>query len=205
MPQNALVGLIYEAVNDPLLWDAFLNKFTEAVHSETAGLLTQDKAGQSARVLATVGMDSAARKSYEEYFVSRNPWLPRRTVSAGTVETGERLDILLHLHPSLTAAQSVHFGRNWALWVSRAAFTDRCSDPSAHRGSGGYLRPALSWRDGNHSPSQTWVDAGGDPPCRRPIQGPERGSICETSRDQHQNSTLACATDLRKDRGEAAG
>src|SRR5262249_51519462 len=38
--------LIYEAANDPLLWDAFLTKFAEAVHAETAGLLTQDKAGQ---------------------------------------------------------------------------------------------------------------------------------------------------------------
>ena len=91
MSQNALVKLIYEAVDDPLLWNAFLSKFAEAVHAETAGLLTQDKAGQWARVLATVGMDSAARKSYQEYFVSRNPWLPRRVVSAGAVETSEQI------------------------------------------------------------------------------------------------------------------
>jgi DNA-binding CsgD family transcriptional regulator len=91
MSQNALVRLIYEAVDDPLVWDAFLTKFAEAVHSETAGLLTQDKAGQRARILATVGMDSVARKSYEDYFVSCNPWLRRRTVSPGTVETGEQI------------------------------------------------------------------------------------------------------------------
>jgi DNA-binding CsgD family transcriptional regulator len=42
-------------------------------------------------ILATVGMDSASRKSYEEYFVSCNPWLRRRTVSPGTVETGEQI------------------------------------------------------------------------------------------------------------------
>jgi hypothetical protein len=40
MPHNALVRLIYEGATDPLLWDAFLTKFAEAVHSETAGLLT---------------------------------------------------------------------------------------------------------------------------------------------------------------------
>jgi DNA-binding CsgD family transcriptional regulator len=91
MPQNALVRLIYEASNDPLLWDAFLTKFAEAVHAETAGLLTQDKAGKWARILATVGMDPASRKSYEEYFVSRNPWLPRRKVFSGNVETGEQV------------------------------------------------------------------------------------------------------------------
>ena len=91
MPDNALVRLIYEAIDDPGVWDTFLGKFAEAVHSETADLLTQDKAGQWARVIATVGTDSAARKSYQEYFVSRNPWLPRRTVSAGAVETSEQI------------------------------------------------------------------------------------------------------------------
>src|SRR5215468_6929518 len=91
MPQNALVRLIYEAANDPLLWDAFITKFAEAVHAETAGLLTQDKAGQWAKLLATVGMDTASRKSYEEYFVSCNPWLPRRKVFTGNVETGEQV------------------------------------------------------------------------------------------------------------------
>lgn len=91
MPHNALVRLIYEAANDPLLWDPFLAKFAEAVHAETAGLLAQDRAGRSARVVATVGMDPAFRKSYEEYFVSRNPWLRRRTVSPGSVETGEQI------------------------------------------------------------------------------------------------------------------
>jgi DNA-binding CsgD family transcriptional regulator len=91
MPHNGLLRLVYEAIDDPVVWDTFLGKFAEAMHSETAGLLIQDKAGQWARVLATIGMDSAARKSYEEYFVSRNPWLPRRTVSAGAVQTSEQI------------------------------------------------------------------------------------------------------------------
>jgi hypothetical protein len=81
MPQNALVRLIYEAANDPLLWEAFLTKFAEAVHAETAGLLTQDKAGHWARIPATVGMDPAARQSYEGYFVSRKPQTQTATVS----------------------------------------------------------------------------------------------------------------------------
>jgi DNA-binding CsgD family transcriptional regulator len=91
MPQNALVRLIYEAANDPVLWDAFLAKFAEAVHAETAGLLTQDKAGRWARNLATVGMDPATRKSYDEYFVSCNPWLPRRRLIAEGAETEEQV------------------------------------------------------------------------------------------------------------------
>jgi DNA-binding CsgD family transcriptional regulator len=91
MPQNALVRLIYEAASDPLLWETFLTKFAESVHAETASLLTQDKAGRWARNLATVGMDPASRNSYDEYFVSCNPWLPRRKVFAGSVETGEEV------------------------------------------------------------------------------------------------------------------
>jgi DNA-binding CsgD family transcriptional regulator len=91
MPHNALVRLIYEAANDPQLWNAFLTKFAEAVHTETAGILTQDKAGQWARMFVTIGMDPASRKSYEEYFVFRNPWLPRRELFAGNVETGEQV------------------------------------------------------------------------------------------------------------------
>ncbi|HKE25391.1 MAG TPA: helix-turn-helix transcriptional regulator [Bryobacteraceae bacterium] len=91
MSQNALVRLIYEAVDDPLLWDAFLAKFAEAVHAETAGLCTEDKAGKWGRNIATVGMDPASRKSYEEYFISRDPWQGRRKMFAGNVETGEQL------------------------------------------------------------------------------------------------------------------
>jgi DNA-binding CsgD family transcriptional regulator len=91
MPQNALVRLIYEAASDPLFWDTFLSKFAQSVRAETAGLLTQDRAGRWARIPAAVGMDPASRKSYEEFFVSRNPWLPRRTVLAGNVETGEHV------------------------------------------------------------------------------------------------------------------
>lgn len=91
MPKDALIGLIYEAVNDPLLWDAFLIRFAEAIHADTAGLLTQDRIGHWAKVLAAVGLQPASRKSYEDYFVSRNPWLPKRNILTRSVETGEQL------------------------------------------------------------------------------------------------------------------
>jgi DNA-binding CsgD family transcriptional regulator len=91
MSQNALVRLIYEAVDDPLVWDPFLTKFAEAVRAETAGLCTEDRAGRWGRNVATIGMDPAALKSYEEYFFSLDPWQGRRQVFAGNVETGEQL------------------------------------------------------------------------------------------------------------------
>jgi DNA-binding CsgD family transcriptional regulator len=91
MPQNELVRLIYEAIDEPALCDQFLSKFADSMHAEAAGLMTQDRAGGWARITATVGMDAASRKSYEEYFVSRNPWLPLRTMFVGNVEIGEQL------------------------------------------------------------------------------------------------------------------
>ena len=91
MPQNALVRLIYEAADDPLLWDGFLTKFAEVVHADTAGLLIQDKAGQTGKIVAAVGIDLVSRTSYEKYFVPRNPWLPRRKMLTGNVASGEQL------------------------------------------------------------------------------------------------------------------
>jgi DNA-binding CsgD family transcriptional regulator len=91
MPKNALVRLIYAVADDPLLWDTFLTKLAKSVHAETAGLLTQDKAGRWARGAATLGVDPASLKAYEEYFVSRNPWLPRHKVLTGNVITGEQI------------------------------------------------------------------------------------------------------------------
>jgi DNA-binding CsgD family transcriptional regulator len=69
----------------------FLTKFAETLHADAAGLLNQERTGQWARNLATFGLDASARKSYDEYFVSRNPWLSRRKMIAGNVETGEEV------------------------------------------------------------------------------------------------------------------
>ena len=60
MPQNTLVGLIYETVEDPLAWNAFLTKFAEAVRAETVGLCTEDKGGQWIEILR------------------RSAWIPQR-------------------------------------------------------------------------------------------------------------------------------
>ena len=134
MSQNALVRLIYEAIEDPPAWDAFLTKFAEAVHSETAGLCTEDKAGQWGRNLATVGMDPASRKSYEEYFFSRNPWQPRRKVFAGNVETGEQI----LSNRDVTRVEKSTFSRIFTLRSPRAgAFT------SEEIGLCSYLAPHL--------------------------------------------------------------
>jgi len=80
MPHNGLVRLLYEAMDDPQLWNPFLVRFADIVRADTAGLLTQSKKGDWARILAAVGIDSESRKSYEEDFVSRNPSLKRLNI-----------------------------------------------------------------------------------------------------------------------------
>jgi DNA-binding CsgD family transcriptional regulator len=156
MSQNALVRLIYEAVEDPLLWGPFLTKFADAVRAETAGLCTEDKAGQWGRNLATIGMNPAACKSYEEYFFSRDPWQGRRNVFEGNVETGEQLfsnrelvktefynDFLkpngwLHELSAVTRVGKSTFSRIFALRLPRSgAFT------SEEIGLCSYLAPHL--------------------------------------------------------------
>ena len=166
MSQNALVRLIYEAVDDPLVWDAFLTKFAEAVRAETAGLCTEDKAGQWVRNLATIGMDPAARKSYEDYFFSRDPWQGRRNVYAGNVETGEQLfsnrelvktefynDFLkpngwLHECSAVTRVEKSKFSRIFTLRSPRAgAFTSEeiglCSDLAPHLQTAARIRQRI--------------------------------------------------------------
>lgn len=91
MPHNKLVRLIYEATDDPQRWAPFLDQFADTIRADTAGLLTQDKAGDWARIGAAVGIDPESRKSYEEHFVSRNPWLQRRNICIGAVETEEQI------------------------------------------------------------------------------------------------------------------
>ena len=91
MPHNGLVRLIYEAIDEPQLWSQLLARFADTVHADTAGLLTQDKTGDWAKIFAAVGIDSESRKLYEDYFVSRNPWLQRRNICIGAVETAEQL------------------------------------------------------------------------------------------------------------------
>jgi DNA-binding CsgD family transcriptional regulator len=167
MPRNALVRLIYEAADDPLLWDAFLNKFAESVHAETAGLLTQERTGRRAQILAAVGMDLASRKSYEEYFVSRNPWLPRRKALAGNVETGESVlnnrelvktefyrdflkpNIWLHACSAVTKVADSAFSSVYALRSARnGAFTsdevELCRYLAPHLETAGRIRQRIA-------------------------------------------------------------
>ena len=101
-------------------------------------------------------MDPAARKSYEEYFFSRDPWQGRRNVIAGNVETGEQLfsnrelvktefysDFLkpngwLHEISAVTRVEKSTFSRIFALRLPRSgAFT------SEEIGLCSYLAPHL--------------------------------------------------------------
>jgi DNA-binding CsgD family transcriptional regulator len=100
-------------------------------------------------------MDPEFRTAYEEYFVSCNPWLQRRMVSAGTVETGEQIfsnrelvrtefyrdflkpNIWLHSCSAVTNIEDSTFSSVYALRApSKRAFTadeiDLCSYLAPH-------------------------------------------------------------------------
>ena len=68
MPHNKLVRLIYEATDDPQRCP-FFDQFADTIRADTAGLLTQDKAGDWARIGAAVGIDPNTANRTEEHFV----------------------------------------------------------------------------------------------------------------------------------------
>jgi DNA-binding CsgD family transcriptional regulator/PAS domain-containing protein len=88
---ETLVKLIYEAAADPSRWDDFLRLFSEAIHAPSAVFLIHDAAHQRANASAVMGVEPAWVKSYQEYFVTINPWLVSHPFRRGVVVAGEQI------------------------------------------------------------------------------------------------------------------
>jgi DNA-binding CsgD family transcriptional regulator len=88
---DELVRLIYEAATDPSRWSDFLRVFSETIQAPSAVFLIHDKTRQQASASRAIGMDPAWVKSYQEYFVTINPWLERNPFRRGVVAVGERI------------------------------------------------------------------------------------------------------------------
>lgn len=87
-----LVKLTYEAAGDPSLWSDFLRLFSEAIHAPSAVFLIHDNTThQKASASAVIGIDPAWVKSYQEYFVTINPWLASEPFRRGVVAVGEQI------------------------------------------------------------------------------------------------------------------
>ena len=86
-----LVKLTYEAAVDPSKWSDFLRLLSEAIHAPSAGLLIHDNTQQKANASASIGVDPAWVKVYQEYFVTINPWLADRPFRRGVTAVGEQI------------------------------------------------------------------------------------------------------------------
>jgi DNA-binding CsgD family transcriptional regulator len=85
-----LVKLTYEAAADPSRWNDFLRLFSETIHAPSATFLIHDNA-RKASASAAVGIDPSWIKSYQEYFVTINPWLADRPFRRGVTAVGEEI------------------------------------------------------------------------------------------------------------------
>ena len=88
---DELVKLTYEAATDRSRWNDFLRLFGEVVHAPSAVFLIHDKTRQKANASAVRGVDPGWVKSYQEYFVTINPWLEGRPFRRGFVAVGEQI------------------------------------------------------------------------------------------------------------------
>src|SRR5215467_14704682 len=86
-----LVKLTYEAATDSSRWNDFLRLFSEAVHAPSAVFLIHDKTYQKANVSASIGVEPAWVKPYQEHFVAINPWLQGNPFRRGVVAAGEQI------------------------------------------------------------------------------------------------------------------
>src|SRR5215469_1456005 len=91
-----LVKLTYEAAADPSRWTDFLRRFSETIHAPSATFLIHNNSlsennGQKANTFTSVGIEPAWIRSYEEYFVTINPWLADRPFRRGVIAVGEQI------------------------------------------------------------------------------------------------------------------
>jgi hypothetical protein len=88
---DELVKLTYEAATDPSRWSDFLRLFGDATHAPSAVFLIHDKTHRKADASGVIGVEPAWVKSYQEYFVTINPWLKRDPFGRGVVAIGEKV------------------------------------------------------------------------------------------------------------------
>src|SRR5262245_13365706 len=86
-----LVKLTYASAADPSCWDEFLRLFSEAIHAPSAVFLIHDTTRPKANASAMVGIEPASVKSYQEYFVTINPWLASQPFRRGVVALGDQI------------------------------------------------------------------------------------------------------------------
>jgi DNA-binding CsgD family transcriptional regulator len=86
-----LVKLTYEAAADSSRWKDFLRLFGKAIRAPSTVFIIHDNTHQKADTSAAIGFEPAWIKSYQEYFVTINPWLAGNPYRSGVVAVGEQV------------------------------------------------------------------------------------------------------------------
>jgi DNA-binding CsgD family transcriptional regulator len=86
-----LVSLTYEAATDPSRWNDFLQRLLEEIHAPSAVFLIHDSTHQKANASEVIGVDPVWAKSYQDYFVTVNPWLAPDPLRRNVVAVGEQI------------------------------------------------------------------------------------------------------------------
>jgi DNA-binding CsgD family transcriptional regulator len=86
-----LVTLTYEAAADPARWNDFLRSFLDCIHAPSAVFLIHDHTRSKANASEVIGIEASWVKSYQDYFVTINPWLVGHPFRRGVVAVGDQI------------------------------------------------------------------------------------------------------------------
>lgn len=88
-----LIGAIYDAVDDPALWDRFLHRFADALHGTVTPLILFNADKRVGCATSFVRVDSAAINDFRDYYINIDPWAMngRRFIVTGAVNPGQKM------------------------------------------------------------------------------------------------------------------
>src|SRR5579862_9729488 len=89
----ALIGRIYEAAGSPVLWNAFLEQFSNAIQGTVATMIVSDEEHANRNVAAAVRVDMETQRKYEEYYSGLDCWFNngKHLLRTGKVLTGQMM------------------------------------------------------------------------------------------------------------------
>ena len=88
-----LIGLVYESVDEPERWTAFLDRLTDASRGASMVFFRQDVDRPGATVPMSVRIPEECLRSYEAHYNAVNPWMKQRPdlLVPGRVATSEEM------------------------------------------------------------------------------------------------------------------
>jgi len=87
-----LLGLLYDAAGDPVLWDSFLQQLTTVARSQAADLVMHDMRDHMHTISRNWGLDPVATRAYQEHYGPMDAFaLKGSCLASGWVGTSESL------------------------------------------------------------------------------------------------------------------